>query len=520
MVRENGQKMNNGKYTKAFRSMLTTGMAFIVNYGINLVLTPYLTNHVGTEGYGFVSLARQFAQYASILTMALDSFAARHIAVEYYKGDRKRANVFFSSAFFGDLLLSSGIMAVVVFAVFFLERVLNISQEIVADVKLLFLFVFLNFWITTTFAVFATSAYIKNKLDVVGVFKGLSYGMEALVLLLAYTLLPARVFYVGVGLMAAALVIACSNVWLCKKYTPELSVRKKNFSVLAVKRLVVDGIWNSVNSLGELLNSGLDLVICNLMLSATAMGQLAIAKTIYSIFGSLFSMISQAFQPMLLKSYAKDDRENLLQELRFSMKISGLFSNVGFAGFTALGLAFYQLWIPNQDIRQIYWLTVITILTVIPGGPMQPLYYIYTLTVKKMFPCLVTIAGGVLNVVSMYFLISYTRLGVYAVAWTTAIVMMVINFVTNPLYMAHVLHLPWHTFYPNIIRNVISCSFLTGVFWIFSRLYMPNSWAALVLNILVFFLLGAGMHLMIVCDGGDWDKIKRYVKKRGAEKDA
>ena len=97
---------------------------------------------------------------------------------------------------------------------------------------------------------------------------------------------------------------------------------------------------------------------------------------------------------------------------------------------------------------------------------------------------------------------------------------MVINFVTNPLYMAHVLHLPWHTFYPNIIRNVISCSFLTGVFWIFSRLYMPNSWAALVLNILVFFLLGAGMHLMIVCDGGDWDKIKRYVKKRGAEKDA
>ena len=85
--------------------MLTTGMAFIVNYGINLVLTPYLTNHVGTEGYGFVSLARQFAQYASILTMALDSFAARHIAGEYYKRDRKRANVFFSSAFFGDLIL-------------------------------------------------------------------------------------------------------------------------------------------------------------------------------------------------------------------------------------------------------------------------------------------------------------------------------------------------------------------------------------------------------------------------------
>ena len=42
--------------------------------------------------------------------------------------------------------------------------------------------------------------------------------------------------------------------------------------------------------------------------------------------------------------------------------------------------------------------------------------------------------------------------------------MAVINFVTNPLYMAHVLGLPWHTFYPGILRNLLSCGMLILLF--------------------------------------------------------
>ena len=95
--------------------MITVGLAFVVNYGINLVLTPYITENLGTEAYGFVSLAKQFAQYATIITTALDSFAARYIAIAWHKGDKKEANRFFSSAFFGDIVLASGIMAAAIF---------------------------------------------------------------------------------------------------------------------------------------------------------------------------------------------------------------------------------------------------------------------------------------------------------------------------------------------------------------------------------------------------------------------
>lgn len=502
------------KYINLFRTIIITGIAFILNYGINLVLTPYITENVGTDAYGFVSLAKQFAQYAVIITTALNSFASRHIAVAYHKEKKSEANQFFSSTFFGDVILVSGILAIALFCIIFLEYLLNIPDNIVSDVKILFLLVFINFWITTVFSVFGSASYIKNKLDVVGVFKGISYITEALVLVITYVLFPARVYYVGLGLIAASMVIALSNVWISKRYTPDLKITKENYSHNAVKRLVVDGIWTSVNSLGELLNNGLDLIVCNLMLSSLAMGQLAIAKTIHSIFQSLFSLVSQAFQPMFLKSYADRNTKKLLQELKFSMKLSGMLANIGFAGFVALGIVYYKLWTPNQDIQLLYNLTVITILTSIPGGPMHPLYYIYTLTVKKKIPCFVTIIGGLCNVIGMYFLIKYTNLGVYAVVLTTAIVMAVINYITNPLYMAHVLNVPWYTFYSNIVRNVISCFMLTVLFKCFTLIYLPTSWITLAVCAVIYAVFGSIIHLLIVLEPYEWRKVFDALRRK------
>ncbi len=506
--------LHSGKGSvKVFRTIFITGMAFCVNYGINLILTPFITDNVGTEAYGFVSLAKQFAQYAMIITTALNSFAARHIAVSYHKNEKREANIFFSSVFYGDLGLGTVILTIALLCIFFLDKLINIPGSLVSDVKFLFLYIFINFWLVTVFNVFSVTAFIKNKLDLTGVYKGISYMTEAVVLLVIYVLFPAKVCYVGLGIIAGTLVVAVTNKRICSKYTPDLVIKREFFSFKAVKRLVLDGIWTSVNSLGNLLNSGLDLIVCNLMLSSLEMGQLAIAKTIESICHALYQLVAQAFQPSFLKSYADGDKKKLLSELRFSMKICGMMSNLVFAGFYALGLAYYNLWIPNQDVVLIHRLTVITIMAGIASGLMYPLYYIYTLTVKKVVSCFVTLIGGLFNVLGMYILIKYFGWGVEAVVWTTVVVMTVINFVTNPLYMAHVLKFPKLIFFPNIIRNLISCIALTIVFTFFAQFYMPQRWIALVLTILFYAVVGAAIHLLIVLDRDDWKKIRMILKK-------
>lgn len=487
----------DNSYFRMLSALMTSGMAFLLNYGIMLVLTPYITNRVGIEAYGFVSLAKQFSQYAAVITTALNSFATRFITVDHHRNDLKGANRYFSSVFWGDLALGSGIFTAAVVAICFLEHLLQIPQQLVTDVKLLFFFVFLTFWVTTVCTVFSSGAFIKDRLDTVGLFRGLSYLTEALVLVFAYLLLDNRVFYVGVALLAASLVLGGANLWLCRRLTPELRVTR-SVSLKAIRRLTLAGIWNSINAVGSLLNDGLDLLVCNTMLSALAMGQLAIAKCIYSIFSGSFLLVNQVVQPMLLRSYAQDDRPRLLRQLRGSMKLSALLTNLGFAGFFALGRVYYTLWIPGQDIETVYRLTVISILTAVAVSSMQPLYYIYTLTVRNKLPCFITVLGGLCNVAGMYLLIRHTDLGVYAVVLTTLAVMAVISFVTNPLNMAHVLQLPWYTFYPDILRNLVSCLVLTLLFRLMAGLYLPGTWAGLVLCAAVYAVIGTAVHLAVV----------------------
>lgn len=137
----------------------------------------------------------------------------------------------------------------------------------------------------------------------------------------------------GVVICIAQLVIFGGDYYIYKKYTPELKIKRKNVSFKAIKKLVVNGIWNSINSLGNTLNSGLDLIVTNLWLSDLAMGQIAITKTISSIFMSFNQLLAQPFQPLLLKSYSDRNKNKLVSELKLSMKLTSLFSSIVFAGF-------------------------------------------------------------------------------------------------------------------------------------------------------------------------------------------
>ncbi len=48
------------KYRQIAINMLANIVAFIINIGISLFLTPYLVNSVGSEAYGFIPLANDF----------------------------------------------------------------------------------------------------------------------------------------------------------------------------------------------------------------------------------------------------------------------------------------------------------------------------------------------------------------------------------------------------------------------------------------------------------------------------
>lgn len=51
--------------------------------------------------------------------------------------------------------------------------------------------------------------------------------------------------------------------------------------------------WNSINNFGNSLNSGLDILVSNLMLTGLDMGLISIAKMISSVVVALYGVIHE-----------------------------------------------------------------------------------------------------------------------------------------------------------------------------------------------------------------------------------
>lgn len=489
--------------------MLTTGVATAISMLINLCLTPFITGKLGVGAYGFISLSNTFVGYAAILTTSLDSFATRFIAVEYHKGNLRKASGYYSSLIVANLTISV-LLVVAALPLYVAPGVyLNVPESLVRDVGYLFLLTFINFSLTTMSTALSVSVFIKNRLDLYGIAQVIANVVEAVLLLSLYWVLPPSLSLFGIALVASSLSLVVANLRLHKNLVPELKFNFELFSFSSLKDLASAGVWSSINTLGNLLNNGIGLFIANLMLSATSMGQLAISKTFSSILTRLYQLVSQAFYPKILKCYSDNDKDALLTSLIVASSITGSFAAILFAGFFALCPAFYSLWIPDQAVQVLYPLTMLAMLYSFAEGALQPLYYIYALTLKNRFPTILTVIGGLVNIAISCILINLTNLGIFAIPLASGLVMVFISFVSNPIYMAKCLEMPWHSFYPTLIRAMVACAACCIAFGVVVRFFPPTSWSQFVIAVLLDLIIGVVLCALIFCT-----VIKKYRAKR------
>ena len=87
-------------------------------------------------------MAKTAVSYAQIFTIALTTFVVRYIFVTYHKADMEGANSFYSSSIAACIFIAGSIFVLVLPAIAKLEYLLNIPEELVFSVKLLFVTVF------------------------------------------------------------------------------------------------------------------------------------------------------------------------------------------------------------------------------------------------------------------------------------------------------------------------------------------------------------------------------------------
>ena len=142
------------------------------------------------------------------------------------------------------------------------------------------------------------------------------------------------------------------------------------------------GIWNSITKLSQIFSSGLDLLVTNLLIGATEMGYLSVAKTVPNLVASFNATIASAFSPNMMMLYAHNDIEELARTTKRAMRFMCLFVTVPTAILISMGEEFFRLWVPGQPAKMINILSILTIINSCITVPLQPVYQIFTITKK------------------------------------------------------------------------------------------------------------------------------------------
>lgn len=452
----------------------------MTNILIGFFLSPYIVKNVGVEANGFVSLANNFVAYANLIVTALNSMAARFITISYVKGDYKQANKYYNAVFWGNLIIVAVLLLPAVYLIVRLQNLMDIPQNIIWDVKILFSFVFFNFFIATGMPNWDCGAYVTNRLDRTYIPDMLTSVFRCIFLLCMFSIFTPHVWYVGLAATLVVLLNLIAKAHNTHVLTPELKVElrreKRNCSWSAVKQLVGSGIWNSVSNVGNLLLSGLDLIICNIFIDSTAMGIIALSKTLPSYMQQFSSSITQVFAPELIINYAKGDKRVVLRDINRAMKITSVLLVVPLVGIIVLSADFYRLWVPSQDALVLSKLTIITCLGYAFTSGTQILYNVFPTVNKVKLNAILMVLSGVASTILVFILLKTTNWGIYAVAGCSVFTCWIRNMFYTVPYAAKYLGLKKTTFYPQVVLCLVNTIILSIVGMMIRKLFKINNW--------------------------------------------
>ncbi len=463
-----------------------------------MVLVPYTLKHLGYELYGYIGLANTAVSYIDIISVALNSMAGRYIAVNYHRGQKEQASIYYSSILVANLLLTGMVSVVGFFAIDNIDNYIIINSSFVNDVKFLFIWILFNYFCTLLCNAFSVSTVITKRLDLtykVNIFSvlfrsGVVFGM--------LEVFVPHVWYIGFATAVSGVVYLIFHVNYKKRAISDIVFLPGYFSWNCLSEFLKYGIWSSFNTIGNMLNNGLDLLISNLMLQGTLTGKISIAEHVGILFYSSTKAVTSSFYPEQLESYAKGKNEVLINQLKKVMRINSVLCSVVIAVYYSCGYDFLRLWLGGAEVDMLFELTVITILTYIITGVVNPLYNVFTLTKKLALPFWVNITTGLMNATGIYLLIKNTPLGAYAVVLTT-MVLNCVHLIDTPLYAAHCLKVSLKTFYSIIFLHLVCCTINSITINILDKfLFTGSNWILLGIKILIYGMIAVFISFLIL----------------------
>lgn len=490
-------------------------VTFAITIVIGLFITPVVVEALGGEAYGFVGLAQNFVNYAALITVALNAMASRFVSIEIYKGDYSEANKYFTSTFFANLILMLVMLPVLSGVVWKLEKLIDIPNQLVTDVKIAFAITFLQFLLNVLLSRYEIATFVTNRLYLNQKNNLISSFVRLGLILILFNLLSVRITYLVAATFVGTVFCYVMNVVYTKRYLPDLKIRRSDFDFAYIKRLLSSGVWSLVNKLSSILLDGLDLLLTNVFIGPLEMGALALSRTITTMFYSLRGTLDYPFAPPMTECYAKGDIDGVVRNARMGNKVLGIIMIAPMAAFTVYGVSFFKLWVPTQDSGMIQTLALLAMINLLVSSCINTVFTVFSVTNNVRIPALMTLLNGILTVLINAILLNFTNLGVYAIAATGSILGLLRNSIFTPLYGAHCLKVKKSTFYHEIMTGILCLIINLAVGSLFYKYISTGStWITLILAAGSMAVVCIGINFYIVLNKEERNAAFTAVKKK------
>ncbi|MGF3105752.1 MATE family efflux transporter [Rossellomorea sp. DUT-2] len=456
-------------------------LTFLLTVFITFWMTPLIINNLGTEAYGFIPLTQQIISILSVLTFALSSVIARFLTISISQGNIRKAEEYFNTYLVSTLFGAILIIIIVMVVINKINRVLNVPDYLLIDVKLAIFFGGTLVIITFVNSLFLAGPFAMNKLYITKGIEAINAITKAIAILLLLTIFSPKIWYINLGAMVAGAVSLITSFYFFKKLIPTVSVNFKRFNFSNLRELLSAGIWNSIGQIGVILFLSVEIILANIIFGASKAGVYGAMLQLPLLLRTVANITSSVFAPVIINNYASKNINSLINYCNKSVKLNGLLIALPAALICGFAGVILNIWLGPEFVTHKWLLILNSAYLIVTLSPL-PLNHIFTAVNKLMLPGLATIILGVINLLLAILLSIYTNLGLYGIVLAGAISLIGKNVIFIPIYSSVVTNQPLWKYFVGMIYPIIGAFFITILSFILQSYFQIISWWDLVLS--------------------------------------
>ena len=466
--------------------MLSNVAFFVISIIVGLGLVPYFVDTLGLAAYGLIPLATSITGYVTLIIDSLNTSISRFLTIDLQRSDIVRANQTFNTALFGTLAIILALIPIVLLIAWFAPEFFNIGETASGDVFILFSLILGSVLIRAWSSNFMVTLFAYNRLDYRNFVNITNLATQLIMVVILFTVFSPSLVHVGISYLAAALAALFLAYYLSRKVCPDIHISIRSYSHARFGEIGGLAFWVIIDTVGFMLNANIALLVVNRLFGDVAGSEYSLVLLWGTLLYGISGLVTTAMTPMIYNYYSRRDTTGLIKFGLFAMKCMGLFMAPIIGLICLFSPQLFAIWMGSDEFAHLAPLVWIVVSPAIIKVQISAISSIGVGYGKVKVPAFYSLFAGILNLYLSFTLPFMFGLGIYGVAISSAITMILHTGVSAPLYAAYIVHAPLSTFLNAILRGFGYLAGFVGV-GILVLTVLPDS------DIIMSMLIGSGL---------------------------